>query len=698
MSQRLLVTSALPYANGSIHLGHLVEYVQTDVYVRFRKACGDDVTYVCAADSHGTPIEVNAAKAGVTPKAFVEKYRAEQHEDFRRFGVDFSTYYTTDSEENRRWAYRVYDALKAKGLVYKKSVEQLYCETDRRFLPDRFVKGTCPVCKTPDQYGDVCESCGTTYDPRDLVEPYCAICRSKPVIRTSDHAYVNLRKPEVFSVIEGWVNGEGHLVPSVREQVKGWLADLQDWCITRDEPYFGFPVKDPDFAGKYLYVWVDAPIGYLSSAEHYFAAEAPEGRRLAPAEFEARYLAPGAASRMEHFIGKDILRFHAVFWPAMLWATGLKLPDRMPVHGHLTVNGEKMSKSRGTFITGKTYLDSGLDPELLRYFYASNLSPGIYDVDLSLDEFRNRVNADLVKRIANLASRVHALVAKLPGELSRPAGVDTGHDLQRAAERAVQTARDAYRELEYRTALRAVNDLADAGNKALQERKPWEAPDSAPSRALLYDLTKALHAVAVALAPVLPRFCGALAAALGDVPLAWPEGFTPFDGRPVRFAAKPPQIAPVDAKQVARLIAAAPEAPKAPAKVAKAASPSETATKVSAKAAPPPPGVIQYDDFARVELRVGLVKAAEKVEKADKLLKLAVDVGEPEARTIVAGIAQAYPDPQALVGRRIVVVANLAPRALRGITSQGMLLAAGEPPNLSVVTVADSIAPGTRVK
>jgi methionyl-tRNA synthetase len=698
LSQRLFVTSALPYANGSIHLGHLVEYVQTDVYVRFRKACGDDVTYVCAADSHGTPIEVNAAKAGVTSKAFVEKYRAEQHEDFRRFGVDFSTYYTTDSEENRRWAYRVYDALKAKGLVYKKSVEQLYCETDRRFLPDRFVKGTCPVCKTPDQYGDVCESCGTTYDPRDLVEPYCAICRSKPVIRTSDHAYVNLRKPEVFSVIEGWVNGEGHLVPSVREQVKGWLADLQDWCITRDEPYFGFPVKDPDFAGKYLYVWVDAPIGYLSSAEHYFAAEAPEERRLAPAEFEARYLAPGAASRMEHFIGKDILRFHAVFWPAMLWATGLKLPDRMPVHGHLTVNGEKMSKSRGTFITGKTYLDSGLDPELLRYFYASNLSPGIYDVDLSLDEFRNRVNADLVKRIANLASRVHALVAKLPGELSRPAGVDTGHDLQHAAERAVQTARDAYRELEYRTALRAVNDLADAGNKALQERKPWEAPDSAPSRALLYDLTKALHAVAVALAPVLPRFCGALAAALGDVPLAWPKGFTPFDGRPVRFAAKPPQIPPVDAKQVARLIAAAPEAPKAPAKVAKAASPSETATKVSAKAAPPPPGVIQYDDFARVELRVGLVKAAEKVEKADKLLKLAVDVGEPEARTIVAGIAQAYPDPQALVGRRIVVVANLAPRALRGITSQGMLLAAGEPPNLSVVTVADSIAPGTRVK
>ena len=422
MSQRLLVTSALPYANGSIHLGHLVEYVQTDVYVRFRKATGDDVTYVCAADSHGTPIEVNAAVAKMTPKEFVEKYRKEQHEDFKRFGVEFSTYYTTDSPENAKWAYRVYDALKAKGLIYKKSVEQLYCETDRRFLPDRYVKGTCPVCGKPDQYGDVCENCGTTYDPRELKAPYCALCRSAPIVRASDHAYVNLRKPEVFSVIQGWVEAPGHLEPAVREQVRGWLADLQDWCITRDAPYFGFPVKDPEFAGKFLYVWVDAPIGYLSSAEHYFAAEAPPDRRRAPDAFERDYLAEGAASRVEHFIGKDILRFHAVFWPAMLWATGIKRPDRMPVHGHLTVNGEKMSKSRGTFITGKTYLDSGLDPELLRYFYASNLSPGIYDIDLSLEEFRNRVNADLQKRIANLAARVHSPVAKLGGELARGPG------------------------------------------------------------------------------------------------------------------------------------------------------------------------------------------------------------------------------------------------------------------------------------
>jgi methionyl-tRNA synthetase len=697
LSQRLLVTSALPYANGSIHLGHLVEYVQTDVYVRFRRQTGDDVAYVCAADSHGTPIEVNAAKAGMTPKAFVEKYRAEQHEDFKRFGVDFSTYYTTDSPENARWAYRIYDALKAKGLIYKKSVEQLYCETDRRFLPDRFVKGRCPKCGTPDQYGDVCENCGTTYDPRELLKPYCAICGNPPVVRTSDHAYVNLRKPEVFSIIQAWVEAPGHLEPAVREQVKGWLADLQDWCITRDEPYFGFPVKDPEFPGKYLYVWVDAPIGYLSSAEHYFAEEAPGAERRAPAAFERDYLAEGSPARLEHFIGKDILRFHAVFWPAMLWAAGLRRPDRMPVHGHLTVNGEKMSKSRGTFITGRTYLDSGLDPELLRYFYASNLSPGIYDIDLSLEEFRNRINADLQKRIANLAARVHSPLAKLGALGAGAAGGTPRFDRKLVAD-ALATARTAFRDLEYRTANRAVNDLADVANKAVQDNKPWESPGAPETQALLHDLGKALHAIAVMLAPVMPRFAAGLAEALGGVSLAWAEKFTPFDGKPVRFASKPPAILPVDAKQVAKLIAAPPADPKDAPKVSKAASPAETATKATAKAPPPPPGVIQYDEFMKVELKVAVVRSAEKVEGADKLLKLSVDAGDPAPRTIVAGIAQAYPDPQALVGKRIVVVANLAPRPLRGITSQGMLLAAGEPPNLNVVTVGDTIAPGTRVK
>jgi methionyl-tRNA synthetase len=510
----------------------------------------------------------------------------------------------------------------------------------------------------------------------------------------------------------------------VREQVKGWLDDLQDWCITRDAPYFGFPVDDPEFPDKFLYVWVDAPIGYLSSAEHYFAEEAPADRRLAPAEFEARYLRPESNARLEHFIGKDILRFHAVFWPAMLEATGLRTPDRMAVHGHLTVNGEKMSKSRGTFITARTYLDAGLDPELLRYYYAAMLGPGIADLDLSLDEFRNRVNADLANNVANLASRVASLLQRSDGPVLRP----PDSEIALAAREAIQAARSAYLALELRQVVRAVNAVADLCNRRIQAAKPWEAPTSEAAQTLLYSVAKALEGLALALGPVMPRFAGGLGRAFGRDDLGrWTEAYDPYDGAPVRVREKPPQIARLEARQVEKLVilSGGPAAPQTPARsgrdltgpsrrspqpLSEAPSPAETATKASvkpaSKGAPGAPGaaagsldgVIQYDDFAKVELKVAVVKAAKSVPKADKLLELSVDVGEPEPRTIVAGIAQAYPDPSALVGRRIVVVANLAPRPLRGITSHGMLLAAGEVPNLQLVTVGEGIAPGTRVK
>jgi methionyl-tRNA synthetase len=703
VKKRLLVTSALPYANGPIHLGHLVEYIQTDVYVRFRRALGHEVAYVCAADSHGTPIEVNAAKAGMAPAAFAEKWRGAQAEDFRRFAVDFDVFYTTDSPENQKWSWRIYRALKQKGLIYAREVEQLYCEKDARFLPDRFVKGTCPKCGTPDQYGDVCEKCGTTYDPRELTAPRCVLCGTPPVVRTSKHAYVNLRESNVFRLVQEWVRAEGHLEPAVRAQVQGWLDDLQDWCITRDAPYFGFPVppEETEYAGKFLYVWVDAPIGYLASAEHHFAAK----HGLSPEAFEKAWLSEEADAELQHFIGKDILRFHSVFWPAMLWSTGVKRADRLAVHGHLTVNGEKMSKSRGTFVTAQTYLESGLDPELLRYFYASNLAPGIFDIDLSLEEFRNRINADLVKRIANLASRVHALVVKIAPDGIPASNLNFINDKHQVVQVDLSLIADTlkrvkanYEALEYRAAVREVNVVADLYNKRLQEEKPWEDLGSPRARSLLYEIGKALHAIALMLAPVMPRFAGGLADSLGGVRLDWSEGFTLMDNAAVRFVAKPPQIAPLDAKQVAKLIVTPP--PEEPQKVAKALSPAETATKASAKPAPPPPppGVIGYDDFARVELKVARILAAQAVPKADKLLQLSVDVGEPAPRTIVAGIAQSYPDPAALVGRRIVVVANLEPRPLRGILSQGMLLAAGESPNLQLVSVGEGIAPGTRVK
>ncbi len=684
-----LVTSALPYANGPIHLGHMVEHVQTDVYVRYLRAIGDDVTWICAADAHGTPIEVNAGKAGMAPADFAEKHRQEQHRTFQQFGIEHDTYYTTHSPENQAWAYAIYEALKTRGLIYKRSVEQLYCEHDGRFLPDRYVKGTCPKCGTPDQYGDVCEKCGTTYDPRELEAPACALCGRPPVVRRSDHAYVNLRRPEVAALIQGWVEAEGHLEPAVRQQVKGWLADLQDWCITRDAPYFGFPVDDPDFPGKFLYVWLDAPIGYLSSGEHYFAAEAPAGRRLTPEAFRARYLAEGAPARLEHVIGKDILRFHAVFWPAMLWAAGLKRPDRMVVHGHLTVNGEKMSKSRGTFINASTYLEAGLDPELLRYFFAASLGAGVSDLDLSLEEFRNRVNADLANNVANLASRVAALVERGGGVIERggeTAGAAAA-GIQAATLTALGAARERYLELQLREVVRHVSEVASLCNKRIQDGKPWEAPASEASRALLWDVGKALVGIAVMLQPIMPRFAGRLAEAFGGALPRWQEGLDPFHG-PLRVTGKPPQIARLDAAQVERLITP----PAQPPGAAAGARPPGPA------AAPATFGVIGYEDFAKVELRVGAIRSAAPVPKADKLLQLSVDLGEPAPRTIVAGIAQAYPDPAVLVGKHIVVVANLAPRPLRGITSQGMLLAAGEAPGLQLVTVGDAIAPGTRVK
>ena len=693
MSERYLVTSALPYANGSIHLGHMVEHVQTDVYVRFRRSTGDQVTWICAADAHGTPIEVNAAKAAMSPKEFSEKYRKEHHEDFIRFGISHDTYYTTDSPENERWAYRFYDALKAKGLIYKKSVEQLYCETDKRFLPDRFVKGTCPRCGTPDQYGDVCENCGTTYDPRELKNPYCSICRSKPILRTSDHAYVDLKK--VAPQIKAWVDAEGHLEAPVREQVRGWLADLQDWCITRDAPYFGFPVKDPEFAGKFLYVWLDAPIGYLSSAEHYFTQEAKE--RISAEEMEKTYLVPNAPSRLEHFIGKDILRFHAVFWPAMMAAVGFKTPDRIPVHGHLTLNGQKMSKARGTFVTARTYLDSGLDPQLLRYYYAANLGPNVTDLDLSMEEFRNRINADLANNVANLASRVFALVQKVGKPLTGP----SDERVVEATRSALHLAQGAYAALELKEVVRMVNQVADVCNKRHQEAKPWESLDSAGSQGLLFTEAKSLRAIATMLWPIMPLFSDGLARAFGQArPGVWAKDFDPFAGPPVEAKEAPPKIARLELSQVEKLIQLPGDEAKKPAGDAKVAKPGaeKKAPVAAAKAAPATPGVITYDDFAKLELKVGLVLAVEPVPKADKLLKLSVELGEAAPRTLVAGIAQAYPDVTTLVGKRIVVVANLEPKELRKIVSHGMLLAAGEPPNLTVVTVGDTIAPGTRVK
>ncbi len=666
----LLVTSALPYANGSIHLGHLVEYIQTDIYVRFLKSIGEDVTYVCADDTHGAAIEISAAREGVSPEDFIGRVKIEHERDLAAFGVEFDTFHTTHSEENRRWSNRIYEALRDGGHITERASEQLYCVTDGRFLPDRFVRGTCPKCSTPDQYGDVCEKCGATYEPTDLKGAACAICGSAPEVRSSTHLYVQLDHFADF--LKGWT-GSGTLQPEIRNFVEGWLEDgLKDWCVTRDSPYFGFEV--PDRPGKYFYVWLDAPVGYIAATEFWAKDKAQEVGDL--------WERPGA--RILHFIGKDIVYFHTLFWPAMLEGANLQLPERVIVHGMLTVDGVKMSKSRGTFVNATTYLEAGLDPEWLRYYYAGNLGARPDDLDLNLEEFGHRINAELVNNVANLCHRVVSFgCSKLEGRLGTP---EEG-DLKKEALALMDEIRGHYQSLEFRKAIKAINALADLGNRAFQEAAPWTQIKSDPEVAR-QTVTQAVNVsclLAIALFPVVPKLARRMADALGLADLTWASATFAEGARGIGPAV--PLAVRVEPEQVNGMIK-----PQE--------SPEEAIEKAKTPAAPTgeTDGIIGFEDFLKVELKVGLVLAAEKVEKADKLLKLTVDLGEDAPRTIVAGIAEAYA-PESLLGKRVVAVTNLAPRKLRGILSEGMLLAAG--PGGAELTLAEfpaEIAAGTRVK
>lgn len=670
--ETILVTAALPYANGSIHLGHLVEYIQTDIYVRFLKLTGRDALYICADDTHGAPIEVNARRQGVAPEDFVGRFHDEHAADFAAFDVGFDIFYTTHSEENRKWAYRIYEALKAGGHVTERSVEQLYCETDARFLPDRFVKGTCPRCGAEDQYGDVCEKCGATYEPTDLKDPRCSLCGSTPVLRSSTHLYVRLDDFRDF--LKGWIAG-GALQPGIRNFVEGWLSEgLKDWCVTRDGPYFGFEV--PDREGKYFYVWLDAPIGYISSTERWAK---DHGRDVA--EFWER---PGA--RIVHFIGRDIVYFHTLFWPAMLEGAGLTLPSRVVVHGMLTINGEKMSKTRGTFINARQYLEH-LDPQWLRYYYAGNLSSHPEDLDLNFEDFRSRINAELVNNIANLAHRAVSFAGRyLDGRIGTPQDAA----LKEEALKRMEAIREHYEALEFRKAVREINELADLGNRYFQEREPWKArkTDLEGARATVTECVNIAALLAVALEPIVPRFSATVKEILGTGDLKWDEAR--FDLAERTLGEARPLAEKMEPEQAAALLSAPAQAP--------APKPPAAEKQKAAEPAAPETALIEYDDFTKVELKVGLVLEAEKMKGADKLLVLKVDLGEAEPRTIVAGLALAYA-PEDLVGKRAIVVANLAPRKLRGVMSHGMLLAAG--PGGSELTLAEvpgDVAPGTRVK
>lgn len=685
----IVVTAALPYANGSVHLGHMVEHVLTDVFVRAMRLAGEEAYYFCADDTHGTPIESNARKAGVTPEAFVARFAAEHVEDFEAFGIGFDHYHSTNSEENRRWVHEIYGALKAKGHVEKRVIQQLFDFEAQRFLPDRFVKGECPNCGSADQYGDACEICGKTYDPTDLKNPKSVFTGSTPVLRDSEHMFVSLAP--FAALLRDWVRAEGRVNAETLGFVDAWLeGGLKDWCISRDAPYFGFQIPgEPDGAPpKYFYVWLDAPIGYISSSD---AWGQKTGRS---AEVEAWWRRGGAD--VIHVIGKDIVYFHTLFWPAMLHAAGLTLPRRVQVHGMLTVDGTKMSKSRGTFINASTFRKH-LDPAYFRYFIASKLSSGAGDIDLSGVELVNKVNAELVNNFANLTARGAPFLAEA-GYGTFPD--DAGPHLA-SARACVDRAEAAYRRFDHAEAVQAALELTTLGNKLFQDAQPWKlvkegrAEDARRVVTLCLNLARA---ATVILAPVVPSIAARVYAILGlpGLPKSFDEARAlDLVNRPIGRADR--VVDRIEKKTFDAIVAdsVSPEAKAAEEAKAAQAAAAKAAKKAPAAAqekhvetpktdAPTPPAAeaaparteITIDDFAKVELRVAHVVKAETVDGADKLLKLTVDLAEGRHRTIFAGIRSAY-TPEQVEGRKVVVVANLKPRKMRFGLSEGMVLAAG---------------------
>jgi methionyl-tRNA synthetase len=678
----ILVTSALPYANGVPHLGHMVEAVQTDIWVRFQRLRGHDCLYVCASDAHGTPIMLKARQDGITPEELIERVGAEQQRDFAGFDISFDNFHTTHSSESREVTEEVYRRLVAGGHIRRETIRQAYDEQAKMFLPDRYVRGTCPRCGATDQYGDSCESCGATYTPADLKDAVSVVSGTAPVQRDSEHLFFRLGDFE--AMLRDWTSTPGRLQPAVTAKLGEWFsAGLRDWDISRDEPYFGFEI--PGEPGKYFYVWLDAPIGYLGSFLNYC--------RRTGRDFD-RYWAADSDAEVYHFIGKDIVYFHTLFWPAVLKGAGYRPPSSVFVHGFLTVNGQKMSKSRGTFITARSWLDH-LPAEYLRYFFASRLGDGVDDLDLNLDDFVAKVNSDVVGKLVNIASRCAGFIAR--GSAGRLADSLPDTPLHESFVAAADSLAEAYEGRDLARVVREVMLLTDRANLYIDQQKPWlMAKDPVRAAEVQGVCTQGLNLFRVLsayLKPIMPRLAAGAEKFLGLEPQRWDDVATPLLGASIGIYE--PLATRVDAAAVKALVAASAEnlkpsgaAPEVPATVATAA--------VAATAAKTLPN-ISIEDFARVDLRVARIVAAELVEGADKLLRLRVDLGS-EQRTVFAGIREAY-EPAALVGRLTVVVANLEPRKMRFGVSEGMVLAAG-PGGKDVFLLApdEGAAPGMKVK
>jgi len=701
-SRNILVTHALPYANGPLHIGHLLGYLQCDIWVRARRMAGDKVVFVSADDAHGTPIMLAAEKAGLAPEEFIKGIQASHERDFADFGVVYDNYYTTHSEENRELASLIYTRLRDAGHIEKRSIRQLYDPVKQMFLPDRYIKGTCPNCGTPDQYGDNCENCGATYAPTDLIDPHSVVSGATPELRDSEHYFFKVG--DFTTLLRGWLagkltNSKPVMHSSVAAKLKEWLnaeGGVRDWDISRDAPYFGFPI--PDAPGKFFYVWLDAPVGYLASFKNWCTKTGTD--------FDA-YLAPNSTAEMHHFIGKDIVNFHGLFWPAMLHGAELRTPTALHVNGYLTVNGAKMSKSRGTFVMARTYLDAGLDADYLRYYFATILGPAPVDVDLDLKAFEERVNSHLVGKWVNIASRTAAFVHKhFGGKLAAtlPASeaaayASAAHELSRCA--------DQFNAGEFAAATRDIMGVADAANAYVAANAPWNLAKDESKLAQLHTVcTLALNyfrLLSVYLAPIVPATAARALALFNETPASFDAATQPLLGTAINeFSAL---AARIDTKKVEAMIeaskeslqagaaAAAPEAKKKSAKAA--ASPAPTSDKPATAV----DGLISIDDFAKLDLRIGKVLACAFVDGSDKLLRFELDAGELGKRQIFSGIRAAYQEPEKLVGRNVVFIANLAPRKMRFGVSEGMILSAGTgDADLFLLDADQGAQPGAQVK
>lgn len=683
MPRQILVTSALPYANGSIHLGHLVEYIQTDIWVRFQKMRGHDCRYMCADDTHGTAIMLRAEKEGITPEALIGRVWDEHTRDFAGFHIGFDHYYSTHSDENRQLASKIYLALKDAGLIDVKTIAQMYDPVKNLFLPDRFIKGECPKCGALDQYGDNCEVCGATYSPTELKNPVSAVSGATPVHKDSEHYFFKLGACEAF--LREWTTS-GTLQSEAANKMQEWFAaGLNNWDISRDAPYFGFEI--PGAPGKYFYVWLDAPVGYMASFAKYAADNG--------LDFDA-WWGKDSTTELVHFIGKDILYFHALFWPAMLKYSGHRLPTAVYAHGFLTVNGQKMSKSRGTFITAESYLAQGLNPEWLRYYYAAKLNGSMEDIDLNLDDFVARVNSDLVGKFINIASRTAGFLTKFfDGRIA----IADPQPLLAGAVGSGQIIAESYEARDYGRALRDIMAIADRINGEIATAAPWNMAKDESQRAALHDIcSRALHGfyvLSILLCPVLPALASRVARELfgKDRDFTWDD-----------LAALPDHVNPyqhlmtrIDPKTIEAMIDANKqnlEPTPAPAPVRHA----EAQVHAAQPAAAQESATISIDDFAKIDLRIARIANAEHVEGADKLLRLTLDLGELGTRQVFAGIKSSYA-PEALVGRLTVMVANLAPRKMKFGMSEGMVLAAsGDAPGLFILSPDSGAQPGMKVK